>query len=202
MKLETYRIILWANCCFTFFFPFLSFVGYFQVCREFQRGTCTRQPSDCRYAHPPENVTVDSSDNHVTVCMDFIKNKCTRDSCRYFHPPAHLQSQIKAAQQRANAAVASQNQTLVGLAFCHALSPFAHLLLCSSIILKLFLSVSHSLLPQFATTLSSYIYIYSIPYCAFLSHFFCPLQKFAQGKTRVEGRYGWTKGLVTWLMPF
>ncbi|XP_070213233.1 LOW QUALITY PROTEIN: muscleblind-like protein 1 [Littorina saxatilis] len=79
-------------------------LGSHQVCREFQRGTCSRQPSDCRYAHPTENVTVDSGDNQVTVCMDFVKNKCTRDSCRYFHPPAHLQSQIKAAQQRANAA--------------------------------------------------------------------------------------------------
>ncbi|XP_048246526.1 muscleblind-like protein 2a isoform X2 [Haliotis asinina] len=79
-----------------------------EVCREFQRGTCTRQPSECRFAHPPDNVTVDQSDNHVTVCMDFIKGKCTRDSCRYFHPPAHLQAQIKAAQQRANA-VAAQN---------------------------------------------------------------------------------------------
>ena len=79
-------------------------LGSLQVCREFQRGTCSRQPSDCRYAHPTENVTVDCGDNQVTVCMDYVKNKCTRDSCRYFHPPAHLQSQIKAAQQRANAA--------------------------------------------------------------------------------------------------
>ena len=78
--------------------------GPLQVCREFQRGTCSRQPSDCRYAHPTENVAVDSGDNQVTVCMDYVKNKCTRDSCRYFHPPAHLQCQIKAAQQRANSA--------------------------------------------------------------------------------------------------
>ncbi|XP_025080206.1 muscleblind-like protein 2a isoform X3 [Pomacea canaliculata] len=83
-----------------------------EVCREFQRGTCTRQASECRFAHPTENVTVDSSDNHVTVCMDFIKNKCTRDSCRYFHPPAHLQSQIKAAQQRANSAATAQAPAL------------------------------------------------------------------------------------------
>ncbi|KAL5004433.1 hypothetical protein ScPMuIL_017889 [Solemya velum] len=82
-----------------------------EVCREFQRGTCTRQASECRYAHPPDNVTVDTSDNHVTVCMDYIKGKCTRDSCRYFHPPPHLQAQIKAAQQRANA-VAAQAQAL------------------------------------------------------------------------------------------
>ncbi|XP_050389207.1 muscleblind-like protein 3 isoform X2 [Patella vulgata] len=82
-----------------------------EVCREFQRGTCTRQPSECRYAHPPDNVTIESADNHVTVCMDFVKGKCIRDSCRYFHPPSHLQTQIKAAQQRANA-VATQTPSL------------------------------------------------------------------------------------------
>ncbi|XP_060588975.1 muscleblind-like protein 3 isoform X14 [Ruditapes philippinarum] len=37
-----------------------------EVCREFQRGSCTRQPSECRYAHPPDNVTVDTSENCVT----------------------------------------------------------------------------------------------------------------------------------------
>jgi muscleblind protein len=84
-----------------------------QVCREFQRGTCTRQPNECRYAHPPENVTVDTTDNLVTVCMDNVKGKCTRDLCKYFHPPPHLQAQIKAAQQRANTA-AVQTQALVG----------------------------------------------------------------------------------------
>ncbi|XP_041353646.1 protein muscleblind-like isoform X6 [Gigantopelta aegis] len=40
-----------------------------QVCREFQRGTCTRQPNECRFAHPPENVTVESTDNHVTGAL-------------------------------------------------------------------------------------------------------------------------------------
>ena len=86
---------------------------YFQVCREFQRGTCTRQPSECRFAHPPENVTVDTTDNCLTVCMDFVKGKCSRDTCRYYHPPPHLQVQIKAAQQRANAC-AAQAASLVG----------------------------------------------------------------------------------------
>ena len=44
--------------------------------------------------------------------MDNVKGKCTRDLCKYFHPPPHLQAQIKAAQQRANTAV--QTQALVG----------------------------------------------------------------------------------------
>ncbi|XP_015910677.1 muscleblind-like protein 1 isoform X2 [Parasteatoda tepidariorum] len=75
-----------------------------EVCREFQRGNCKRTESECRFAHPPEHVTVDSGEGTVTVCMDFVKGRCTRDQCRYFHPPAHLQAQLKAAQTRASAA--------------------------------------------------------------------------------------------------
>jgi len=71
-----------------------------EVCREFQRGVCTRSPSECRYAHPPNGMSVDA-DNYVTVCMDFIKGRCHREVCRYFHPPPHLQAQVKSSQQRA-----------------------------------------------------------------------------------------------------
>ena len=75
-----------------------------QVCREYQRGNCKRAESDCRFAHPPEHVQIDSSDGVVTVCMDHIKGRCSREQCRYFHPPSHLQAQLKAAQSRANSA--------------------------------------------------------------------------------------------------
>lgn len=72
----------------------------FKVCREFMRGACKRAESECRFAHPKECVTTD--DGLVTVCMDAVKGRCTRAPCRYFHPPLHLQAQIKAAQSRAN----------------------------------------------------------------------------------------------------
>ncbi|XP_054723290.1 muscleblind-like protein 2a isoform X1 [Uloborus diversus] len=86
-----------------------------EVCREFQRGNCKRSETECRFAHPPEHVTVDSSEGTVTVCMDFVKGRCTRDQCRYFHPPAHLQAQLKAAQTRASAAaVPHVVETLIG----------------------------------------------------------------------------------------
>lgn len=78
-----------------------------QVCREFQRGNCTRGESDCRYAHPMEAGMVDSSENSVIVCMDYIKGRCSRDKCKYFHPPAHLQARIKAAQHQAGQNTAS-----------------------------------------------------------------------------------------------
>ncbi|XP_039622158.1 muscleblind-like protein 3 isoform X1 [Polypterus senegalus] len=73
-----------------------------EVCREFQRGNCTRGENDCRYAHPIEAAMIDGNENSVTVCMDYIKGRCTREKCKYFHPPAHLQAKIKAAQHQAN----------------------------------------------------------------------------------------------------
>ncbi|XP_014677724.1 PREDICTED: muscleblind-like protein 2a, partial [Priapulus caudatus] len=85
-----------------------------EVCREFQRGNCKRLENECRFAHPPEHVTVDATDGMVTVCMDFVKGRCTREQCRYFHPPPHLQAQLKAVQSRANAAAMPQVVNVIG----------------------------------------------------------------------------------------
>uniref|UniRef100_A0A3P9AGT0 C3H1-type domain-containing protein n=1 Tax=Esox lucius TaxID=8010 RepID=A0A3P9AGT0_ESOLU len=74
----------------------------FQVCREFQRGNCARGETDCRFAHPSDSPMIDTSDNTVTVCMDYIKSRCSREKCKYFHPPAHLQAKIKASQHQVN----------------------------------------------------------------------------------------------------
>ncbi|XP_022095109.1 muscleblind-like protein 1 isoform X10 [Acanthaster planci] len=73
-----------------------------EVCREFQRGNCSR--AECKFAHPAEGAAIDQLDNTVTVCMDYIKGRCSRDKCKYFHPPAHLQTKIKAAQHNNNQA--------------------------------------------------------------------------------------------------
>lgn len=72
------------------------------MCREFMRGSCKRAESECRFAHPQESVS-SHEDGSVTVCMDAVKGRCAREPCRYFHPPLHLQAQIKAAQTRATA---------------------------------------------------------------------------------------------------
>ena len=69
-----------------------------QVCREFRKNMCTRPARDCRYAHPPEHISVDS-DYTVTVCMDFVKDKCDRPTCRYYHPLPHIMPRIKQQQQ-------------------------------------------------------------------------------------------------------
>ncbi|XP_023589646.1 muscleblind-like protein 1 isoform X2 [Trichechus manatus latirostris] len=79
-----------------------------EVCREYQRGNCNRGENDCRFAHPADSAMVDTNDNTVTVCMDYIKGRCSREKCKYFHPPAHLQAKIKAAQYQVNQAAAAQ----------------------------------------------------------------------------------------------
>ncbi|KAI5093076.1 muscleblind-like protein 1 isoform 2, partial [Silurus meridionalis] len=105
-----------------------------EVCREYQRGNCTRGENDCRFAHPSDSAMIDTNDNTVTVCMDYIKGRCSRDKCKYFHPPAHLQAKIKAAQHQVNQAAAAA--AMVGrviflncgssLKFCSSFS-FQHL---------------------------------------------------------------------------
>nr|XP_061797726.1 muscleblind-like protein 1 isoform X6 [Nerophis lumbriciformis] len=82
-----------------------------EVCREYQRGNCTRGENDCRFAHPSDSTMIDTNDNTVTVCMDYIKGRCSREKCKYFHPPAHLQAKIKAAQHQVNQAAAAAAMT-------------------------------------------------------------------------------------------
>ena len=46
-----------------------------QVCREFQRGKCSREADECRYAHPPSHVSIENG--HVTACFDSLKVRFT-----------------------------------------------------------------------------------------------------------------------------
>ncbi|XP_045056506.1 muscleblind-like protein 3 isoform X4 [Desmodus rotundus] len=78
-----------------------------EICREFQRGNCTRGESDCRYAHPTDASMIEASDNTVTICMDYIKGRCSREKCKYFHPPPHLQAKLKAAHHQMNHSAAT-----------------------------------------------------------------------------------------------
>ncbi|EPQ13877.1 Muscleblind-like protein 1 [Myotis brandtii] len=54
------------------------------------------------------STMIDTNDNTVTVCMDYIKGRCSREKCKYFHPPTHLQAKIKAAQCQVSQAAAAQ----------------------------------------------------------------------------------------------
>uniref|UniRef100_A0A3Q2Q3I7 Muscleblind-like protein 2a n=1 Tax=Fundulus heteroclitus TaxID=8078 RepID=A0A3Q2Q3I7_FUNHE len=82
-----------------------------EVCREFQRGSCSRGETDCRFAHPIDSPMIDTTDNTVTVCMDYIKSRCSREKCKYFHPPAHLQAKIKSSQQQVSQTGAAAQAT-------------------------------------------------------------------------------------------
>ena len=42
-----------------------------EVCREYQRQKCSRPDGECKFAHPPANVEVQSG--RVTACYDSIK---------------------------------------------------------------------------------------------------------------------------------
>ncbi|XP_072180013.1 uncharacterized protein [Diadema setosum] len=64
-----------------------------EACREFQRGTCKRPDTECKYAHPGSSVTVENG--RVTACFDSLKGRCTRENCKYLHPPPHLKTQLE-----------------------------------------------------------------------------------------------------------
>ena len=42
-----------------------------EVCREFQRGKCTRSEQECKFAHPPAHVEVNGG--KVIACFDSLK---------------------------------------------------------------------------------------------------------------------------------
>ncbi|XP_077946540.1 muscleblind-like protein 2a isoform X8 [Gasterosteus aculeatus] len=93
-----------------------------EVCREFQRGSCARGETDCRFAHPSDSPMIDTTDNTVTVCMDYIKSRCSREKCKYFHPPAHLQAKIKSSQQQGSHAAMAAQAAAAGMAYPYSVS--------------------------------------------------------------------------------
>ncbi|XP_047226233.1 muscleblind-like protein 2a isoform X1 [Girardinichthys multiradiatus] len=86
-----------------------------EVCREFLRGNCSRGETDCRFAHPTDSPMIDTTDNTVTVCMDYIKSRCSREKCKYFHPPTHLQAKIKSSQQQVSQMGMAAQATAAGM---------------------------------------------------------------------------------------
>lgn len=65
-----------------------------EVCAGHQKGVCPYSANACPYAHPPAHCPIDS-EGLVTVCVDYVKGKCMREVCKYFHPPDHLIMQLK-----------------------------------------------------------------------------------------------------------
>ena len=51
-----------------------------EVCREYQRGKCTRSEQECKFAHPPTHVEVNSG--KVIACFDSLKVRTAHACCR------------------------------------------------------------------------------------------------------------------------
>ncbi|XP_029186871.2 muscleblind-like protein 2a isoform X3 [Acropora millepora] len=92
-----------------------------EVCREFQRGTCSRTEEECRFAHPPTHVLIQNG--KVTACFDSLKGRCHRDKCKYLHPPKHIKAQMESngrflqqQQQQQQQQLAFQQQAFAPLA--------------------------------------------------------------------------------------
>uniref|UniRef100_A0A8C1RTG1 Muscleblind-like splicing regulator 1 n=1 Tax=Cyprinus carpio TaxID=7962 RepID=A0A8C1RTG1_CYPCA len=64
-----------------------------EVCREFQRGTCSRSDVECKFAHPAKSCQVENG--RVIACFDSLKGRCSRENCKYLHPPPHLKTQLE-----------------------------------------------------------------------------------------------------------
>ncbi|XP_075058101.1 muscleblind-like protein 1 isoform X7 [Mixophyes fleayi] len=64
-----------------------------EVCREFQRGTCSRPDTECKFAHPSKSCQVENG--RVIACFDSLKGRCSRENCKYLHPPPHLKTQLE-----------------------------------------------------------------------------------------------------------
>ncbi|TNN80304.1 Muscleblind-like protein 1 [Liparis tanakae] len=47
-----------------------------EVCREFQRGTCSRPDNECKFAHPAKSCQVENG--RVIACFDSLKFSAAR----------------------------------------------------------------------------------------------------------------------------
>ncbi|CAF1240533.1 unnamed protein product [Rotaria magnacalcarata] len=86
--------------------PKITRTDRLEVCYDFQHGQCIYTPDTCPYAHPQAHCPLDA-DGLVTVCVDYVKGKCARETCKYFHPPDHLVAQLKAVKAQSVAAAAA-----------------------------------------------------------------------------------------------
>lgn len=52
-----------------------------EVCREFQRGTCSRSDAECKFAHPSRSCHVENG--RVIACFDSLKVTSQTDATHF-----------------------------------------------------------------------------------------------------------------------
>ncbi len=85
----------------------------------------------CPYAHPQAHCPLDA-DSLVTVCVDYVKGKCARETCKYFHPPNHLVAQLKAVKAQSAAAAAQVYSAAAALQYSPSTIQLVHPLTLNS----------------------------------------------------------------------
>merc|ERR1712166_622937 len=68
-----------------------------EICKQALGGRCTRGADECKFAHVTKDghVTI-NPDNTVTICRESLSDKCQRETCKFWHPPAHLRDSASA----------------------------------------------------------------------------------------------------------
>lgn len=80
-----------------------------------------------------------TEDDLAVVCMDFVKGKCTREHCKYYHPTAKLLAKVNqnraalAAVNQANTHAAQQALSQVLAAAAMHQAPAVQTVQCTSI---------------------------------------------------------------------
>ena len=63
-----------------------------EVCYKYEQMSCPRSHEQCHFAHPDQDLLV--KNGRVTCCFNYIRDRCLREKCRYFHPPIHIKDRL------------------------------------------------------------------------------------------------------------
>lgn len=92
------------------------------VCREFLRDSCSRTAEECKYAHPTGSVVIKDG-NKVTCCFDYLKDRCSREMCKYLHPSVTIKDKLILAGKQYGQALAVTTKTLLPPPLSPAIQP-------------------------------------------------------------------------------
>ena len=99
-----------------------------EVCRDYTRDNkCDQGLEQCRFAHPGKNCV--TTNGKVTACYDSMKGRCSRESCKFYHPPDHIKKNIQALGKALSSSVCwKSGVSTISLDYTHLCS--CHHLTC------------------------------------------------------------------------